>query len=158
LLGPTAEVDDLLQETFLLLFRDVPNLRHDGALVGFVRMTAVNVARTHRRALRLRRLFGLLPTRESVPDTPTGSADPKTRVAVRRLYELLDRFPDKERTALVLRYIEGLELAEVAEATGASLATIKRRIARAVDRLRLRGRQDSLLSEYLVGVGEEGER
>jgi RNA polymerase sigma-70 factor (ECF subfamily) len=120
-------------------------------------MTAVNVARTHRRAMRLRRLFGLLPATGSLLDAPSSTADPKTRATVRRLYEILDRFPDKERTAFMLRYLEGLELLDVAEATGASLATVKRRIARAVDRLRSRGRHDSLLSDWLGPVwGSKG--
>ncbi len=47
------------------------------------------------------------------------------------VYTILDRLPADERIAFVLRFVEHHPLAEVAELTRCSLATAKRRIARA---------------------------
>jgi RNA polymerase sigma-70 factor (ECF subfamily) len=49
----------------------------------------------------------------------------------------------------VLRHIEGLELTEVAEALGCSLATAKRKIAKASDHVFARAASDPFLSDYL---------
>jgi RNA polymerase sigma factor (sigma-70 family) len=48
---------------------------------------------------------------------------------------LLDRFSVEERVALLLRRVEGLELTEVSERMGISLATVKRRLTSAEARL-----------------------
>jgi RNA polymerase sigma-70 factor (ECF subfamily) len=65
---------------------------------------------------------------------------------------LLDLLPVEERTVWVLRQVEGMDLQEIAEAVGVSLATVKRRLRRALDRLELRIRKDTALSAYLPKV------
>jgi RNA polymerase sigma-70 factor (ECF subfamily) len=51
------------------------------------------------------------------------------------VYALLDRLPTEQRIALVLRRVEGMELAEIATAMKLSLATVKRRLVLAEARL-----------------------
>ena len=60
----------------------------------------------------------------------------------------LDRVNTTDRTAFVLRFMEGLELAEVATALGLSLATTKRRLARVWARVILLVERDPVLVEY----------
>jgi RNA polymerase sigma-70 factor (ECF subfamily) len=57
------------------------------------------------------------------------------RQALYALYALLDRIDTRRRTVFVLRYVEGLELAELALVLGCSLATCKRRVADAAERV-----------------------
>jgi RNA polymerase sigma-70 factor (ECF subfamily) len=54
----------------------------------------------------------------------------------RRLMTALAMLPAKERAAVVLREIEGLSTAEVAEALGSSEVTVRSQISKALGRLR----------------------
>jgi RNA polymerase sigma-70 factor (ECF subfamily) len=71
-----------------------------------------------------------------MPDHPAYVAAPETAIAGRRLYAALDGLRVKDREAFVLRYLEDLPLVEAAAVAGVSLATMKRRIERATERLR----------------------
>jgi len=53
----------------------------------------------------------------------------------------------------VLRHLEGLELVEVSRALGISLATTKRRLARAWRRVAVRARRDGALVDYIGKLG-----
>ena len=57
--------------------------------------------------------------------------DPEARVLLAQVYALLQTLPTDERIAWTLRYVERHRLESVAELAGCSLATAKRRIARA---------------------------
>ena len=74
--------------------------------------------------------------------------DTDAREALARFYKILDRVNTTDRTAFVLRFMEGLELAEVAAALGLSLATTKRRLARVWARVLLLVERDPVLVEY----------
>jgi RNA polymerase sigma-70 factor (ECF subfamily) len=65
----------------------------------------------------------------------------------------LDRLGTDDRTVFALRFLEGLELTEVSEALGVSLATTKRRVARSWRRVVAGVRRDEALVEYLDGPG-----
>jgi RNA polymerase sigma-70 factor (ECF subfamily) len=58
-------------------------------------------------------------------------AGPDVAAELRGIYKRLERLPADLRIAFLLRRVEGMELEEVARATGVSLATAKRRIAAA---------------------------
>ena len=62
---------------------------------------------------------------------------------------MLDGVDDRDRLAFILRYGEGYELTETAEALGVSLATVKRCIARAERTVLERAKRDDVLSTYL---------
>jgi RNA polymerase sigma-70 factor (ECF subfamily) len=156
LLGAPEDVDDALQDTFCALFRDLRLLRTPSALPAFIRATAVNVVRKQRRTRRLQRLLGLLPGPAAFPETENRGANPRVQATVRRLYDMLQHFPEEECTIFLLRFIEGLDLEEIAKVTGISLATVKRRLASASSRLRRRGQRDPLLAEYLRPSSEKG--
>ena len=91
---------------------------------------AVFVARAQIR-LRSRRgwlrVFSPERTRLRHHEPPSSDA----RRALREVYSVLDQMPLDERMAFVLRYIHGMTLADAAEACETSLATLKRRLARA---------------------------
>jgi len=155
-LGPVAEVEDLVQEVFIGLFRTLGGLRDPDALRSFIVGTAIRTARSELRRKRVRRWLSLTPT-GALPDTEqAGALDPEARRAVKRLYEVLDTIDDRGRMAFVLRYLEGYELTEVAEALGCSLATTKRALAKAQDRVNAMVRRDPLLAPYAQQGGDAG--
>jgi RNA polymerase sigma-70 factor (ECF subfamily) len=68
---------------------------------------------------------------------------------VRRLYKVLDRMPDDERIAFASRFFEGRTTAEVAGASGASLATTTWTLTRAENRFVACARRDAVLRRWL---------
>ncbi|HEY3255169.1 MAG TPA: sigma-70 family RNA polymerase sigma factor, partial [Polyangiaceae bacterium] len=119
----------------------------------WLRSIAVFVAREAIRRKRRRRWLLFLPV-EAQPEPPASDASFEARAALRVFYEVLDGFAADERIAFTLRFVEGLELSEVAEACQVSLATIKRRLKRASDDFYLRGRTRAELVDWF----EEGSR
>jgi len=155
-LGPVADVEDLVQDAFIGLFRTLPGLRDPDALRSFVVGTALRVARSELRRRRVRRWLALTPTGVIPESESEGATDPEARRAVKRLYEVLDKIDDRGRMAFVLRYLEGYELTEVAEALGCSLATTKRALSKAQERVNALVRRDPLLAPYArEGVGQD---
>jgi RNA polymerase sigma-70 factor, ECF subfamily len=149
MLGP-IDVEDGLQDAFLRLFRDLGSLRDPAALRSFLIGIALHVAKSELRRRRARRwllLFddGVVAEREAL------AADEwnEPRAAVLRLYKVLDRMSDGARTVFVLRYVEGLDLAELSAVLDCSLATTKRRVADAARRVWLLAASEPLLAPYL---------
>jgi RNA polymerase sigma-70 factor (ECF subfamily) len=129
-LGPDSELVDLMQEVFLAALSSIGQLRDPNALSGWLRGIAVNKARKlilRRRRWRFVRSFA--PS--ELPETEALTAGPELSDALRCTYAVLAELPADERVAFCLRFVDGMELTQVAEACGVSLATIKRRLARA---------------------------
>ena len=147
-LGPSNDVDDLVQDVFLGFFRKVQDLRDPSALKSFLIGITLRTAGSSLRRKRVRRWLSLSATGE-LPDTDPTIPNPEARRALARLYEVLDQIDDKSRLAFVLRHFEGYELTEVAEGLGCSLATAKRCLAKAQDRVHAIVRREPLLAHYL---------
>jgi RNA polymerase sigma-70 factor (ECF subfamily) len=152
--GPEYDIDDLAQEVFLILFRRAHTLREPQALRAFViAITAHTVRYELRRKAAARWLrFGETAVAKAV------DVNLDAREAIGRLYGILDHLSSTDRTAFVMRFIEGLEVAAVSQALGVSLATTKRRLAHAWQRVVVHAKRDTALVEYLAGLGPEDAR
>ena len=130
MLGNESEVDDLVQDVFIEAHRGLSSVRDPQALRGWLARITVRVATRRLRRRRMRRwlAWGEDPDYESIADPV---ADTDQRALVSELYRALDRLPAADRVAWALRQLEGETLPRVAELAGCSLATAKRRIARA---------------------------
>jgi RNA polymerase sigma-70 factor (ECF subfamily) len=143
--GPRQEIDDLVQEVFLTLFARVHTLREPQAIRAWViSITAHTIRHELRRRAALRWLHFGAPA-----DACAAAADLDSREAVVRLYGILDRLGSNDRTVFVLRFLEGLDLTDVSQALGVSLATTKRWAARAWRRVVDSARRDDALFVYL---------
>ena len=91
-----------------------------------------------------------------LPDAPWSGANPEAREATERVYKILSGVSAEDRALFVTRYIEKMELAEIADAIGRPLSTTKRRLARATRRINARMNGDAVLAEYLEGRGTAG--
>ena len=133
-LGRESEVEDLVQDVFAISVRGLRRRRNHGEIKRW--LATVTVRRcTHRlRVLSLWSRMDLDDARhfERIADP---SAGPDERRLVAQVYRALDRLPIRDRVAWVLRHVEGESLQEVAALCGCSLATAKRRIARAHARI-----------------------
>jgi RNA polymerase sigma-70 factor (ECF subfamily) len=154
-LGQQHEVEDLVQEVFLSLFKRLPTLREPKALPAFLVTITTLTLRHEMRRRWVRRCMTLGAKQDIDHDPRVVHPNPEARQAVSRFYSILDRIGREERIAFVLRFIEGMELTEVAAALGLSLATAKRRLAHARARLNHHIAKDPGLAAYLSGIDEE---
>lgn len=146
--GPGAEPLDLSQEVFIRFFRRIDELRNPEGLRGFLAGICLGVARNEARRMRVRRWVGLTCA-GVLPEVSVPGADLEAREAMRRLYAVLDRASALDRSLYVARYLEKMEIEEVAQAHALSFGTAKRRLARAVARLDRIIERDSVLAVYL---------
>jgi RNA polymerase sigma-70 factor, ECF subfamily len=151
-LGAAGESEDLTQEVFLRVFAAIRTLRDPSALRSFIYSTAIRMLRWHLRTKRIRRLLTLSDSGK-MPDRASPAADSEGRELLQRFYRLLGTIGADDRTAFALRHIEGLSLEEMAKATGASLATVKRRVRRASKRVAVLAKADPDLIHYFVRGG-----
>ncbi len=148
-----TEIADLVHDTFVQALGSLDRLRDASALLAWMQVIAAHTAHRHIRARTARRWLHFWEPAD-LPDVPVEDLDPHVRDAYRRTYAVLDRLSADDRIAFALRHIEGMELTEVAEICEISLATVKRRIARADARFVAAAKRDPVLREWL----EEGGR
>jgi len=151
LLGADPDHNDVVQQVFYRILKQVLRLREPEKLDSWVQTIAANTVYELLRRRQVRRLF--------LKDLPTEAhADLVRDVEVRDLLlhtkALIERLPAKERIVFMLYYVEGRTLAEVAELGGYSLATAKRRIARSNRRFQLLLEQNPELLRLLRGEKE----
>jgi RNA polymerase sigma-70 factor, ECF subfamily len=131
-IGFDAELPDILQEVFTRALASIHSLKEPSALEPWLGRiaahTARKVLRTRTRRAWLRRFID--SAEEERYEPPAVTFAPEARQALRAVYRVLDALPADERIAFALRFIDGMELTEVAAACAVSLATIKRRLSR----------------------------
>jgi len=130
LVGPTADLQDLVQTTFIEALQSFGRYRGEASLKTWVARIAVHVC-LHQLRSGVRRNVSLeLVPPSNEPEDPTRRADGELplRQLARRLHELLDRISPKKRVAFLLYTVEDYSLEEVAALTGASRAATKSRI------------------------------
>jgi RNA polymerase sigma-70 factor (ECF subfamily) len=152
-LGPDDDIPDLLQEVFIRALDRIGSLREVDRLSSWLTTIAVFVARAHIRVRTRRswlRLFSPERARSWQLEQPCSDA----RRALRDVYAVLDEIPVEQRMAFVLRYIHGMTLPDAAAACETSLATLKRRLARADRRFLEAARRRPSLIQWL----EDGTR
>lgn len=159
MVGPGLDEDDLCQEVFLRFFGRVHTLRDPAAVRSFLFAMCLRVSRKELRRRWLKRWLrltddGTLP--EASPESAAvrpREAEADARDAVVRYYAILDAVGGQGRSLFVSRYIEGLELAEVARLHGLSVSTTQRRLGRVAKRVQAMVRRDPLLLEIAEGGG-----
>lgn len=133
-----AERADLLHDVFIRAFERIGDLRNPRSLKHW--LTGIAMYTTHE-WFRRRKRMGPPPSPQAL-DQRTTSLEPEAMEGIRAFYAMMDRFDYEERSAFILRFVEGMSLNEVADVCEVSLSTARRRIHRADVLFR------SLLPEY----------
>jgi RNA polymerase sigma-70 factor (ECF subfamily) len=144
LLGDRDEALDLSQEVFLRVFRTIHRFRGQSSLRTWIYRIAVNQARNRHRFWRRRHRADqvsldahmaahgeFFSAGESGPDQVLARKE-----LAERVYHALDALPFDQRTAIVLREIDGLSYDEIAYSLGVAVGTVKSRLTRARHALR----------------------
>ncbi|HHH29420.1 MAG TPA: sigma-70 family RNA polymerase sigma factor [Polyangiaceae bacterium] len=149
-------VDDVVQEAFLRVYRLVDRLREPDKLKSFVVGVTMRVAREELRRRRVRRWLRLSSTGE-IPERSDPPTDHAAAEALARLDELLARLDDETRLVFVLRFVEDVPTTDIAETLGCSLATAKRRVKRAREKVGVMAERDPLLRRWAAADDERGD-
>lgn len=151
ILGSNREIEDVLQESFVTIFRALPSFRGESTLSRWCQTIAT---RTAYAAIAKRRPVALELVDDIAADpSPDAQRIMRAREAVRRLYAALDRIEAKQRIAFTLAVIDGRSFGEVAELTESTVLAIKTRVWRARRELMKRAQKDELLAQYIVELG-----
>ncbi len=155
ILGNNTEMEDLVQESFLEVFRSIVRFRGDSTLATWCATIATRVAWGHiERRKPASTALELVP---EIADTGPDACDHvASRDAARRLYAALDKLPVAQRVPFALATIDGLPLAEVAALTRSTLVATKTRVWRARRELERRAGNDPVLRGYLQGIRPGG--
>jgi RNA polymerase sigma-70 factor (ECF subfamily) len=148
ILGSNRELEDLIQDAFVEIFRSLGSFRGDSALGRWCAIIATRIA-----YLAISRRRPVTSHLELVDDVASADPDARqvvlAREAARRLYAALDHLEAKQRIAFALAVIDGLPLAEVAALTESSLLAVKTRVWRGRRELMARAARDPVLASYL---------
>ena len=144
LLGDRDEALDLSQEVFLRVFRTIHRFRGQSALRTWIYRIAVNQARNRHRFWRRRHrndqvsLDAHIAAHGEFPSMLDLRPDRvfEQKQLGQRLQDALDHLPFDQRTAIVLREIDGLSYDDIAVALGVAIGTVKSRLTRARQALR----------------------
>lgn len=117
--------DDAMQETLIVIFRQLARLREHHALLAWVRTIAT------REALRVARRAATEPPTGTVTDRAAAATDLSVE-----LWDQLARMQPAERAVIVLRDLEGFDEHQVAQLLEIPAGTVKSRLHRARARFR----------------------
>jgi RNA polymerase sigma-70 factor (ECF subfamily) len=147
IVGSPRDADDLVQETFIAVFRGLGRFRGDSKLSTWIDRIAVRVVFHHLRSRKTHVPLDLVGDVEA----SGGSVDDQAhaREGLRRLYGVLADLSVESRTAFALFAIDGRSIAEVAKVTQTSLVAAKCRIWRARREVMKRAKDDALLAELV---------
>lgn len=144
LLGDPDEALDLSQEVFLRVFRTISHFRGQSSLRTWIYRIAVNQARNRHRFWRRRHRADQVSLDQHIAAhgdcLSDGDLTPDRVFAQKelasRLQHALEGLPFDQRTAIVLREVDGLSYEEIAYSLGVAIGTVKSRLTRARQALR----------------------
>jgi RNA polymerase sigma-70 factor, ECF subfamily len=144
----TSEIEDVAQAVFMCLFRRVHTLRDPNALQAFV--VGVTLRVVHEEVRRKHKLaWGTRHPSYLQSDSAAVAAEAVPMHAFNNLYRLVRRLKERERDAFVLRFVEGMDTSEVADALGVSEPTARRSFSRAHKLVSQWARHDPFLVDYI---------
>lgn len=130
MLNGSADVEDVVQEVFVQVFRSLKDFRGQSKFSTWVHRVAVNVVLMHRRAQRSRPTYAEELPPEHTPDDHSvlPDEDAERRARVRVFAALLEKLAEKKRTVFILHEIEGISPQEIATIVGAPVLTVRTRL------------------------------
>lgn len=132
-LGNINSVDDLAQEVFLTVYKNLSHFRFECRFTTWLYRITVNKCKDHRRKMRIRNVF--IPLKETGEDLKY-SADTESAEVKEIVRKAISKLPEKLKTPLLLKDIEGFSYQEIAELVECEIGTVKSRIFRARENLR----------------------
>ncbi len=137
--GSAADAEEAVQDAFVKAYRALGRFRRGAPLRPWLLRIVANEAKNRRRAAGRREALALRAAAEARP----GDAVPSPEAALlsgeerERLLAAVDRLPDDQRDAIACRYFLELSEEETSAALGIRRGTVKSRLSRGLERLRI---------------------
>jgi RNA polymerase sigma-70 factor (ECF subfamily) len=151
-LGSRSDADDLAQDVFVQVFRNVRTLRDPSSFRSFVYSILIRVLRSHLRYRKVRTWLSF-QSPETLRDVRHLTPDVEARDLLRNFYVLLDRLSSRDRLVFLLRRAESMTVEEISEVLGISASTVKRSLTHSSKRLTSWIDKDPDMSHLLDAVG-----
>lgn len=121
--GDTMLADDIAQESYIKAYLDLDNLRANDKFKSWIYRIGYNTFINHKRSSH---------TASDLADCTDIAANDKSDTAFlyQELYSALDSLSSKERTSILLHYMEGYSIRETAEIVGATEDAVKQHLSR----------------------------
>jgi RNA polymerase sigma-70 factor (ECF subfamily) len=152
LIGPGADVEDLLQVAMVSAVRAFPQFRGEATLDTWLQRIAINAVRSHARRKRPQKQVALGVLKEDT-EPRDGAPSPERLIDDRRRLERfhhhLTALDADKRIAFLLHVVEGVAVDEIAALTGAGRFAVRSRIFWAGRALRSRAKRDPALRDLL---------
>lgn len=141
--------DDLAQEAYIRIWRSVGQLRNPNSFRAWLQQIVTNLfydeMRKHPRNFQIVSMDEPMPgdngAEAGTRDIADSAPQPEDKLMTNELSEILcdavAKIPEEFRTAAVLRDVEGLSYEEISQLTGTELGTVKSRISRARNKIKL---------------------
>jgi RNA polymerase sigma-70 factor (ECF subfamily) len=147
LLASTRDVElaeTLTQECFLKAHRNWARFRGESSPMTWLMRIAINLEKDHWRNRRLqfwrKTQTNAVDLDEASEWLPSGERSAEQQMLAReqvaRVWKIVDGLSERQKSVFLLRYVEDLELTEIARATGLSEGTVKAHLSRAVGKVR----------------------
>lgn len=131
-LGESEPVDDISQDVFISVFYNIHDFRYESKFTTWLYRITVNKCRDFLRKKKVRSIF-VTVEEEDLPHSRSFQHDMDIPVLVN---DAIQKLPEKLKTPLILRDIEGLSYKEISEKLECEVGTIKSRIFRARETLK----------------------
>lgn len=133
-LGDTEFIDDISQDVFISVFHKMKDFRFESKFTTWLYRITVNKCRDYLRKKKVRSIFVPIKNSEYNHSTSMRTDSIDIPALVRRTIEKL---PDKLKEPLILRDIDGFSYKEIAEKLECEVGTVKSRIFRARESLKI---------------------
>ena len=135
--------ETLTQDCFWKAYKNRRAFRGECSVHTWLIKIAINLIRSHMRNRRFQFWRGTKQIRsEEIHGRPDGSISPEDRASineqVKAVWEATRTLSERQRTVFVLRYVEDMDVPEIAQSTGVSESTVNVHLVRAVQRIRRR--------------------
>jgi len=132
--GNREMVDDISQDVFISVFNKLRDFRFESQFTTWLYRITVNKCKDYLRKMKIRSMF--VPIKDNEEDTGYGHTTEYVDVN-EVVNNAIEKLPEKLRIPLIMREMEGLSYKEIADSLNCEVGTIKSRIFRARESLKL---------------------
>lgn len=152
LVGEKAEVDDIVQETYIQVYKNLSKFDQSKSFKPWITGIAIKQIQSHRR-----KLWKGLRTLKKLENTEDVSIYDQTEEliyysSIKKWDEIVQCLPYKLKQVIILRYVNEHTQEEIASILNIPLGTVKSRINAALKKLRQRGHEDQYFFEKVRNV------
>ena len=145
-LGDLDSAETVTQDCFLRAYQAIDRFRQDCSMQTWLMKIAVNLVRDQYRNRRFqfwkRARLTATPADRAGYTIADGARSPEAQALLKEqvaaIWEAAGKLPERQRTVFLLRFVEDMELLEIANATGMKEGTVKTHLFRALRAVRAR--------------------